>query len=169
MGESQSSMDSGAAGHVMPERTFPRVKLERKRSPKKFVAANCEQIRDSGENTFPFKTNEGFQMRITFRCASVVKPLISMQKLARTGNIGVLDEKYPHIRNTRDGTMIKLDVNNRGYTMDMWICLDESSPVFSWQGQFVVKPLSTSLQGPHHCVKVKNQKTRSWKKLKEQK
>ena len=28
--------------------------------------------------------------------------------------------------------MIKLDVNNGVYTMDMWICLDETGPVFSW-------------------------------------
>ena len=32
------TMDSGAAGHVMPETKFPRVKLERKTVPKKFVA-----------------------------------------------------------------------------------------------------------------------------------
>ena len=40
------TMDSGAAGHVMPEKKFPCVKLERKKSPKKFVAANGEQMRD---------------------------------------------------------------------------------------------------------------------------
>ena len=43
------TMDSGAAGHVMPETMFPHVKLERKTSPKKFVAANGEQIKDLGE------------------------------------------------------------------------------------------------------------------------
>ena len=26
--------------------------------------------------------------------------------------------------------MIKLDVNHGVYTMDLWICLDETSPVF---------------------------------------
>ena len=51
--------DSGAAGHVMPETMFPRVKLERRTSPKKFVAANGEQIKDLGEKNIPFKTNEG--------------------------------------------------------------------------------------------------------------
>ena len=30
-----------------------------------------------------------------------------------------LDEKNPHIRKTRDGTMIKLDVTNGVYTVDM--------------------------------------------------
>ena len=129
------TMDSGAAGHVMPVATFPRVKLKRKTSPKKFVAANGEQIRDLGEKNMPFKTNEGIQRCMTFRSASVVKPIISMQNVVRGGNIVVLDKKNPPIRNIRDGTMIKLDVNNGVHTMDMWICLDETSPVFSWQGQ----------------------------------
>ena len=122
-------MHSGAAGHAMLEAMFPRVKLERKTSPKKFVAANGEQIRDLGEKNI--KTNEGC---ITFRSASVVKPLISMQEVVRAGNIVVLHEKNPHIRNTRDGKVIKLDVSNGVYTMDMWICLDEAGPVFSRQG-----------------------------------
>ena len=60
------TMDSGAAGHVMFEVMFTRVKLERKTSPKRFVAANGEQIRD-------FKTNEGIQRCRTFTSASVVQ------------------------------------------------------------------------------------------------
>ena len=131
----RATMDSGAAGHVMPEAMFPHVKIERKTPSKKFVAANGEQIKDLGAKRIPFKTNEGVQRCITFRSANVVKPLISMQKVVQAGNTVVLDEKNPHIRNTRDGTVIKLDVNNGVYTMDMWICLDETGPVFSWQGQ----------------------------------
>ena len=104
------TMDSGAAGHAMPETMFPHVKLDRKTSPKKFVAANGEQINDLGEKIIPFMTNEGVQRCITYRIANVVKPLISIQKV-RAGNIVVLDDKNPHIRNTRDGTVIKLDVN----------------------------------------------------------
>ena len=83
----------------------------------------------------PFKTNEGIQRCITFGSANVVKPLISMQKVVRAGNIVVLDETNPHIRNIRDGTVIKLDVNNGVYMMDVWICLVETGPVFSCQGQ----------------------------------
>ena len=116
------TMDSGAAGHVMPETMFPRVKLEHKMTPKKFAATNGEQMK-------------GIQRCITFRRVNVVKPLIIMQKVVQVGNAVVLDEKNPHIRNIRDGTVIKLDVSNGVYTMDMWICLDETGPVFSWQGQ----------------------------------
>ena len=46
----------------------------------------------------------------------------------------VLDEKNLHIRNIRDGTMIKMDVNNGVCTTDMWICLDETGPVFQLAG-----------------------------------
>ena len=57
-----------------------------------------------------------------------------MQKAVRAGNTVVLDEKNPHIRNIRDETTIKVDVNNGVYTMDMWICLDETGPVFQLAG-----------------------------------
>ena len=130
----RAAINSGAAGHVMLEAMFPHVKLERKTSPKKFVAANGEQIKDLGERRIPFKTN-GVQRCIMFWSANVVKRLISMQKVVQAGNTVVLDERYPRIRSTRDGSVIKLDANNGVYTMDMWICLDEKGPVFSWQGQ----------------------------------
>ena len=126
--------DSGAVGYVMPETMFPHVNFERRTSPKKFVAANGEQIKDLGEKSIPFKTNEGVQRCFTFRSANVVNPSFPCKKVVRAGNDVVLDEKNPYIRNTRDGTVIKLDVNNGVYTMDMWICLDETGPVFSWQG-----------------------------------
>ena len=54
----RAAMDSGAAGHVMLQAMFPRVKLERKTSPKKFVAANVEQIGERSEKNIPFKANE---------------------------------------------------------------------------------------------------------------
>ena len=110
----------------MPETMFPRVKLECKTSPKKFVASNGQNI--------PFKTNEGIQRCMTFRSASVVKLLISMRKVVRAGNIVVLDEKNPHIRNIRDGTVVKLDVNKGVYTMDMLIYLDETGSGFQLAG-----------------------------------
>ena len=64
-----------------------------------------------------------------------MKPLITMRKLVQAGNVVVLDEKNPHNRNNRDVIVMKLDVNSGVYSMDMWVCLDETRPVFSWQGQ----------------------------------
>ena len=46
-------MVSGAAVNIMLEGMFPRVKLERKTTPKRFLAANGEQVRDLGEKTIP--------------------------------------------------------------------------------------------------------------------
>ena len=107
------TMDSGAAGHVMPETMFPHFKIERKTPPKKFVAANGEQIKDLGAKKIPFKTHEGVKRCITFRSANDVNPPNSMQKkVVHAGSTVVLDERNPHIRSTKDGTVIKLDVNN---------------------------------------------------------
>ena len=50
----RATMDTGAAGHVMPAEVFPRVKLDRTSATKKFVAANGERIKDLGEKTIPF-------------------------------------------------------------------------------------------------------------------
>ena len=49
------------------------MKLERKTALKQFVAAKDAQMRDLGELTIPFKTNEGIQRCIIFRSANVVK------------------------------------------------------------------------------------------------
>ena len=72
----------------MPEHMFERGKLERKTSPTRFVAANGEQIRDTGEHNIPFKRHEGIQRCITFRSARVVKPLISIRKVVRASCAG---------------------------------------------------------------------------------
>ena len=129
----RATTDTGAAGHVMPPEMSPRVKLDRTSTTMKFVAANGGTIEDLGERTIPFKSVEGARRSTKFRSANVVKPLISMRKVVQAGNVVVLDEKTPHIRNNRGDTVIKLDVNNGVYTMDMWVCLDETVPVFSWQ------------------------------------
>ena len=83
-------MDSGAAGHVMLEEMFPRVKVQRNSAPKRFLAAKGEHIRGMGEKTVPFKTNEGIHSCTTFRSASDVKPLISTRKVVQAGNVVVL-------------------------------------------------------------------------------
>ena len=129
-----ATMETGSAGHVMPAEMFPRVKLDRTSTIKKFLAANGETIKDLGEKTIPFKSVEGYRS-VKFRSANVVKPLISMRKVLQAGNVVVRDEKNPHIRGNRDGTVIKLDVNNEVYTMDIWLCFHETGPVFSSQGQ----------------------------------
>ena len=55
--EVRVTVDSGAAGLVMPEGLFPRVKFERKTPPKKFAAANGERTKDLREKRLPFKTH----------------------------------------------------------------------------------------------------------------
>ena len=118
-------MDSGVAGVVMPEDMVARVKIERKTAPKRFVAANGEHMRDLGEtdalhsdvrawSNVSSQSSESSELE-TLRCW--------INKRVRTIEILEMD------------TVSKLDKNSGVYTVDMWICLDDTIPVFSWQGQ----------------------------------
>ena len=79
-------MDSGAAGHVMIEGMFLRVKLERKTAPKKFVAATGAEIRDLGEKTISGVrawSNLSYQCRMS----SELETLLCWMKRTRTFEI----------------------------------------------------------------------------------
>ena len=89
-------MDSGVAGHVMLIGMFLRVKPERKTAQTKFV--------DLGENTIPFKS-------ITFRSAS-----IHCRKSSELETLWCWMKRIRTYGNTRDGTVIKLDVRAQ------WTC-----------------------------------------------
>ena len=62
------TVDSGAAGHVILETMLPRVNLERKTSPKKFVAVNGGHIKDLCEKNIPFKTKRDSEVRNIQKC-----------------------------------------------------------------------------------------------------
>ena len=121
----RATMDTGVAGHVMPAGMCLHLKLTCSSMEKKFVAANGEKIQDLGEKILSQVHKE------CKRCEAFVLD----EKIVQAGNVVVLDEKNPHIRNLRDGMIIKMDVNNGAYTMDMWVRLDETGPVFSGQEQ----------------------------------
>ena len=73
-------MDSGASGHALPDETFARVKLKRKTSPKRFVAANGEKSETLVTRLFHSRQTREFKDASHPISASVVKPLISKQK-----------------------------------------------------------------------------------------
>ena len=82
-----------------------------------------------------FKSVEGVHRCIKFRSAKRCEALDLNEKGCASWHVVVLYEKNPHIRKNRDGTVIKLDVNNGVYTMELCVCFDEIGPVFSCQGQ----------------------------------
>ena len=126
----RDTMDSGAAGHVMPETMLPRVKLERKTSRR-----SLWQSKTWVRETFHSRQTRELRGAQHSEVRMMSTPLFRCKRSSEFETIIVLDEKNPHTRKVRDGTVIKLDVNNGVYTMDMWICLDETGRVLSWQGQ----------------------------------
>ena len=113
----RATVDTKAARHSMPAEMFLRVKLDRTTATEIRCSKWRRNIEDLGEKTIPFKSVEGLHRSKRFRSASVVRPLISRRKVVQAGNVVVLVEKNPHIGNNRDGTVIKLDVNNGVHTM----------------------------------------------------
>ena len=87
-------MKGRAARHVILEGMFPRVKRERKTSPKE-VCVWQRMVHKS--ETWVKRRSHSRQTR-EFKDAK--------HSEVQAGSIEVLDEKNPHIRNTRDGTMI---------------------------------------------------------------
>ena len=98
----------------MPEGMFSRVKLERKTAPKKAVAANGEQFRDLGDETIPFKTNEGIQKCIAFRvCERCLTFHFIAERCPSWKHCGVGRNKIRTFEILEmEQPMIKLDVNN---------------------------------------------------------
>ena len=78
-----------------------------------------------------------------FRSASVVTSLISMHKVAGPETLLCWKEQNPHIRNIRDGTMIKMDVNDGVgvSTMDMRICFDQTGSRVTLSVRKVCSPM----------------------------
>ena len=68
----RATMDTGVAGHVMPAEMFPRVKLDRTSTTKKFVAAKREKIVDL-ENAFATEGSSLFLLVYDFAHACGVK------------------------------------------------------------------------------------------------
>ena len=121
------------------------------------VTANVAQIRDMGETTIPFKTNEGIHRCMTLMSASVVKPLTPVQKVVQAGNVVALDQRTPHIRKRGEGAVIKLDVTSGVCTMDMRVgSMNMSS--FQLAGTVSGQPPSASLQDRQQCAVVNKAK-----------
>ena len=125
------TMDSGAAGHVMPETMFPRVvSMSAKRHQRSLWPHMESKSKNVVEKTIPFKTNDGIQRCITFRSAKFCQlPSFHCKRSSEPETLWCWMKSSAHSKHS-DGKVIKLDVSNDVYTMDMWICLDETGPVF---------------------------------------
>ena len=100
------------------------------------MAANGEQINDLGERNIPFRTKRrDAKVHDIQKCECWETSHFQCRKLSQAETLLCWMKTIHTFENIRDGTVIELDVNSGVYTMDMWICLDETGPVFSWQGQ----------------------------------
>ena len=105
------TLEGGAAGNVLPERVFPRVKVARKTATKKIVAANGEQ---KGRHMRGYTDAKHSGVRawthLSSQCSksSELETLWCCMKRIRTSET------------LENGTMIKLDVNQ--WSVHKWAC-----------------------------------------------
>ena len=129
------TMDSGAADHVIPANMMPNVKPKKTGKERKFVTAGGDRIKDEGVKRLKFTTCEKIDRVIDFRAAKVMKPFISVAKVIKAGNEVVLNKDNPHIKNEKDGSIIKLRCQGDVFVLDVWVNTEEMGPVFARQGK----------------------------------
>ena len=128
-----ATVDSGASNSVAPPALFPHVKLEESDGSKRgqhYVAANGSHIQNEGKKCVVFRTNENVSRRITFQCAKVTKPLISVDKMTEAGYDVILSKSDPRIVHSRTGEVTRLRREKGVFILDMWM----PASVFSRQG-----------------------------------
>ena len=107
---------------------FPQVKLDGTSRTKIFFATNGEKIKDLSEKTKPFKSVD----RVHKCKKKKVRKRSQALDLKEKGRASWQCRGAPH---NRASTFIMLDVNNGVYTTDMWMKLDKTGLVFSWNRQ----------------------------------
>ena len=125
-----AGFDSCAAEHVAPKSFMPRIKAKQDGMNRTYVAANGGRISDLGSKKVNCKTQNGLNRTITFRNTSVLKPLVSVAKLTRTGHKICLEDESPHIK-CPNGDWIPVREANGIFVIELWFDTALNGPVFS--------------------------------------
>ena len=129
-----ATVDSAAAETVCPPNMLPMVQPIPGKHERFYVAANGARIKDQGEKPVEFKTTEGYDRKVKFRVANVMKPLISVNRINEAGDDVVFKGPQPHIK-CKDGRIINLRKERGVFVLDMWVDTEAHGPGFARQGQ----------------------------------
>ena len=88
----------------------------------RIVAVSGERIGNVEDKTLPMRSREDTR-RSNRNLERERGPAPRSYEKGCAGQQRHAGQEYPHIRNIREGTTIKLDVNSSVYTMDVWCML----------------------------------------------
>ena len=132
--------DSGAEVNALPEDEVPFIPLtesEASKVGKVFRGAGGQRIPAKGKRVMHARTAEGQSRRVTWEVCPVRRPLLSVAKMTKAGNVVLLDERRPRIINTRTGEVTALRRERNVFMVDMWVWKpgpDESRAGFPRRG-----------------------------------
>ena len=116
-----ATVDSGSAEHALPTGSFNKIPVVKgDKFGKNYVAANGGKIVNEGEKVVPCVTQHGIPISVRFQLAQVVKPLLSVKKLTKTGHRVVLEEHRPRIVSPQ-GFVTPIRTQGGVYVVDFWI------------------------------------------------
>ena len=125
-----AGLDSCAAEHVAPKSFMPRIKAKHDGTSRTYVAANGSRLDDLASKKVNCKTQNGLNRTITFRNTNVMKPLVSVGKLTRTGHKVRLEDESPHVK-CPNGDWIPVKQANGIFVIELWFDTAINGPVFS--------------------------------------
>ena len=129
--EIEVTIDSGACDTVMPTRLCSHISIvqtEDSRRGMEYEVANGETIPNVGERRCLLMSEDSANpKRITFQCADIHKPLLSVSRCADLGYKCVLDDIGGELIDKVSGEIIPLHRRGNLYVMRAWIRQDESS------------------------------------------
>ena len=135
--EIEVTVDSGAGDNVLPSKMFPSLPTKptaRSRGGKCFVDASGKDIANEGERTVAFITPGGNRQEVRWQAANIVQPLMSMGKLEDAGCEINVKNGMRYVKVPCTGEKIPIYKRNGTYKMRLKVNMDETGPVFSWQG-----------------------------------
>ena len=129
--EIEVTIDSGACDTVMPTSLCPHISIistEDSRRGLEYEVANGETIPNVGERHCILMTEDSLQpKKITFQCADIHKPLLSVSRCADLGYQCVLEKDGGQLVDKATGEVIPLHRRGNLYVMRAWVRQDKSS------------------------------------------
>ena len=125
------TIDSGACDTVMPTRLCPHMAIAESDDFKRgmeYRVAKGETIRNVGERRCVVMTDDSQQAkRITFQCADIHKPLLSVSRCADLGYSCMFGVNGGQTVDTDSGEVIPLHRQGNIYVMRAWVRQDKSA------------------------------------------
>ena len=117
----EATLDSGSVDHVIPSNWFDKIpKVKGEKYGKKYQAANGGNVMNEGEKMAKCRTINNIPIDINFQVAKIVKPLLSVRKLSKSGHRVIIDEHRPHIISS-NGIYTPVKAKHGVYVVELWV------------------------------------------------